>query len=171
MISGRMMETPSRQAVLDALERFRAAREGDGGLVRRAGAEPLTSRRREDLVEQAVERTRLTRAYAELIYDIAADEDLEPAFAFELVRSGVAVCEPPRGGVPPRGTQVEGAPEWIAPAAVSEPLPTEELVRERRMRSSFRRLRGHLERCPTPEEAIDAFCGEPDVGDCGYLID
>lgn len=166
------MDTRSnRRAVLDALERFRAALEGDGGIVRPAGGEPLTSRRREDLVEQAVERTYLTRAHAELIYDIAADEGLEPAFAFELVRSGVAVCEPPRGRVPPRDTSVEGAPEWIAPAAVSEPLPTEDLVRERRMRSSFRRLRGHLERCETPEDAIEAFCAEPDVSDCGYLLD
>lgn len=37
------MDTRSnRRAVLDALERFRAALEGDGGIVRPAGGEPLT---------------------------------------------------------------------------------------------------------------------------------
>lgn len=165
------MESRRREAVLEALARFRTVLEGEESSLVTPAGEPLTSRRREDLVEQAAERTRLTRAHAELVYDIAAEEGLEPAFAFELVRSGVAVCEAPSGPVPPRDTKIEGAPEWIAPAAVSEPVATEDVVRERRMRSSFRRLRGHLERCATPEEAIVAFCAEPDVGECGYLLD
>lgn len=166
------MEEERRNAVLLALERFRAVLEGDGTILIQAGVdESLASRRREDMIGRTVDQTGMNRLHAELIFDIAVDEGLDPAFAFELVRSGVAVCDAPRDApVPVDDTLLEGAPEWIAPEAVSEPLPTEDLVRERRMRTSFRRLHGHLERCATPEEAIEAFCAEPDVGVCGYLL-
>lgn len=122
---------------------------------------------------EKVDRDALSRLHAELVYDIAVEEGLDPVFAFELVASDIAVCDAPPAEDEDnaRETIVEALPEWISPAGVSEPLATEDVVRERRLRVSFRRLRGELERWPTAEEAIAAFASAPDVGDCGYLLD
>lgn len=172
-----MEPDPARRGgLLGALARYREAAGHGGGellLATSAAVEAAAaSRRREDLVRRAVAHGDLGRAEAERIHDIAREEGLEPGFAFELVRSRVAVCDaPPDVPVPPEGTSVEGVPEWIAPSAVSEPLPTEAVVRERRLRLSFRRLRGHLERSGTAEEAMLSFLAEPDVGECGYLLE
>lgn len=169
-------DTARPGGLLAALARYREAA-GHGGddlllATSSAGEVSAASRRREDVVRRAVAQGDLGRADAERIHDIAREEGLEPAFAFELVRSRVAVCDaPPDAPVPPEGTSLDGVPEWIAPSAVSEPLPTEAVVRERRLRLSFRRLRGHLERSGTAEEAILSFLAEPDVGECGYLLD
>lgn len=174
------MSTRNREAAPAALrravERFRGGQPPGTGVeaLRRSidTVDADASRRREDLVTRAVEISGLTRAQAELIHDIASAEGLDPAFAFELVRSRVAVCDTqPESPAPPDDTLIEGAPEWLAPSQVTEPLPTEDVVRERRLRLSFRRLRGHLERHATVESAIEAFGAEPDVGDCGYLLD
>jgi hypothetical protein len=170
------MSVAEKDAARAALSRFRErVGAGDRAELLAAGAEKnaAATRRRAELVDWAVEEAGIARAHAMTIYDTAEEEGLVPAFAFELVLSRVAVCRGPRldAPVPPADTSVEGAPEWITPAEVVEPRATESLVREWRMRTSFRRLRGHLERCGSPEEAIDAFCAEPDVGECGYLID
>lgn len=164
-------------AALRAWERYRQ-REGNpppAALpLRRAGdgEAGVASRRREELVRERVDHAALSRLHAEMIYDIAVEEGLDPVFAFELVASGVAVCDAPQGdGDAVQETIVEATPEWISPTGVSEPVATEDVVRERRLRVSFRRLRGELERWPTAEEAIAAFANEPDVGDCGYLLD
>lgn len=145
-----------------------------GQLLLRTGRSDsgTAARRRQELVTRAVDEDEIPRVLAELIYEIAVEEGLEPAFAYELVYSGIAVCGPPPAApVPPEDTSIEGAPEWIAPGLLSEPHPTEDLVRERRLRLSFRRLRGCLERTELLEMALDDFLADPDVGDCGYLID
>jgi hypothetical protein len=163
-------------ALLRALERFRSRPgRGSGVTALLKALDKLemrgASRRREELVSSAVESGDFTRFLAERVYDIADEEGLEPAFAYELVRSQVAVCGPQPGEpVTSDDTLVEGTPEWIAPEAAM-PRVTVELVRERRLRMSFRRLRSHLETCETAEDALAAFVAEPDVGDCGYLLD
>lgn len=173
MASARTPEA-ARAALLRALERFRnqPGRSADvAALLIAVDRLELggAARRREELVSAAVAEGELTRLQAERVHDIAAEEGLEPAFAFELVRSRVAVCDPLPHAPTPDDTLVEGAPEWIALAG-AEPVLSTELVSERRMRMSFRRLRGCLERCPTAEEGLAAFVSQPDVDDCGYLL-
>jgi hypothetical protein len=163
---------------LEALARFRRDGQRGAGIdaLLRAADRPDAegaARRREEVVSGAVRRMGLARVHAELIHDVAEEEGLEPIFAFELVRSGIAVCGAvPATPAPPDDTRVvEGTPEWVAPPDPAETRPTVELIRERRLRMSFRRLRGHLERVDSAEAAIAGFVAEPDVGDCGYLID
>jgi hypothetical protein len=119
-------------------------------------------RRRIELVERAVDEEGVERELAEEAYDLAREEGLEPAFGLELVRCGVAVCEPPDSDL---GTTaaVKGHPEWLEP-----PVPRAEATRERRLRMSFRRLRSLLEERDTPEEALVAFATEPDVAECEF---
>lgn len=160
------------EATLAALARYRERRALDGGsgsaveclLERVTGAEHRAEhhRRRIELVERAVDEGWIDAEDAGEVYDVAWDEGLEPAFAFELVRCGIAVCEPE--AEPPEAPELlKGQPEWL-----EAPVPAGEAVRERRLRMSFRRLRGLLERCPSPEEALVAFAWEPDVDTCGY---
>lgn len=123
-----------------------------------------SSRRREDLVARAVEAGH-SREYADQMYDVAEEEGLDPAVAFEVVLSGVGVREL----APPvtdswTETQVEAPPAWI-----SDPQPPpDEAARERRIRSSFRRLRAIMGGTPSPQEALRAFVLAPDVGDVDY---
>lgn len=119
-------------------------------------------RRRIELVDRAVAEEGVERELAEEAYDIAREEGLEPAFGLEVVRCGVAVCEPPDSDL---GTTsaVKGHPEWLEP-----PVPAAEATRERRLRMSFRRLRSLLEERKTPEEALVAFATEPDVKECKF---
>lgn len=156
-------------ALIAALERYRARRALDGGgegaeclLERLPELESMAAhqRRRIEMVGRAVDEGWMERELAEETYDIAREEGLEPAFAFELVRCGVAVCEPPDSDLA-ESTAVKGHPEWLEP-----PIPTAEAERERRLRLSFRRLHRFLEEKPTPEEALVAFAAEPDVGEC-----
>lgn len=121
------------------------------------------SRRREDLTARAVEAGHL-REYADLIYDVAEEEQLDPAVAFEVVLAGVGVRD--LGDLPPDSrdeTQVEAPPAWI-----EEPPPAEQAARERHMRITFRRLRRLLEEAPSPADALRTFVREPDVGDVEY---
>jgi hypothetical protein len=169
--------------LLAALGRYRAGLARDGGeplrdprdLARESGTaacllqrvdelETLAGhqRRRIELVERAVSEEGLERELAEEAYDIAREEGLEPAFGLELVRCGVAVCEPPDSDLEATAA-VRGHPEWLEP-----PVPSEEATRERRLRLSFRRLRRFLEERPTPEEALVAFAAEPDVAECEF---
>lgn len=117
-------------------------------------------RRREELVELAETRLGLGRSEAEEVYDVARAEGLDPAYAFELVRCGIAVCD---FEVPDAEPIVDtGEPDWVdeRPSAAPE--------RERRLRTSFRRLRGLLESSESPEAALDTFVRDPSVDDCGY---
>lgn len=160
------------EAALEALARYREERARDGGgrvgaaecLLQRVasvGDEEPRLRRRIELVEKAVEEGWMDREMAGEVYDVAREEGLEPAFAFELVRCGVAVCGPEEA--PEAPTVEKGRPAWL-----EEPVPEEEALHERRLRMSFRRLRHLLEEKGSPEEALIAFAEEPDVDTCGY---
>lgn len=132
-------------------------------LTRSARITADDSRRREDLTARALEAGH-SREYADLIYDVAEEEQLDPAVAFEVVLAGVGVRD--LGDQAPdhwQETQVEAPPQWIEPAP-SAP----EAARERHMRITFRRLRRHLETAPSAAEAVEAFVREPDVGDIEY---
>ncbi|MDB4947540.1 MAG: hypothetical protein JWM27_189 [Gemmatimonadetes bacterium] len=103
---------------------------------------------------------------ADLLYDIARDEGLDPALAFELVRTGLGV-QPPADGLvnaPSQPTTDKYAPEWV----VTPATPPDLLLRERMLRFSFRRLRGLLEAHEDAAAALLAFAREPDVGPHGY---
>lgn len=121
-------------------------------------------RRRIDVIEEA-QSVGMSPELAEMLYDIARDEGLDPALGYELVRCGIGVC-PPEDGVinaPTQSSSDPYMPEWLA-----EPLPTDHILRERMLRLSFRRLRGLLETHDSPDEAIRAFAREPDVGHYGF---
>lgn len=114
------------------------------------------ARRHEELIERATSDGRLSIEDAEHAYTLAEQESLEPGYALALVRSGYLVRElvPPD---PPEEAMQQDAPGWIRAAE------SDELVQERRLRASFRRLRHMLERCATPAEAADSYLAEPDV--------
>lgn len=127
------------------------------------GDPELTSRRIEIL--EAADAAGMPAELAELLYDVARDEGLDPALAFELVRCGLGVC-PPDGGItnaPTQPTTDKYLPEWLDPA-----VPPDSLLRERMLRLSFRRLLALLERHEEVDDAFQAFAREPDVGYLGY---
>ncbi len=159
-------------AALEALGRFRTWLAQDGGdvdtgipcLIQRAHEveeEAERHRRRAELIDRAVREDGIDPELAGEVYDLAREEGIEPAFAFELVRCGVAVRE--LDEEEPEATYtVRGYPSWL------HALPEEEARRERLLRRSFRRLRGLLERHDSPEEALIAFAREPDVGEVDF---
>jgi hypothetical protein len=102
---------------------------------------------------------------ADMLYDIAREERLDPSLAFELVRSGLGVAPPPDGvsNAPVQPTTDKYTPEWLG-----APIGADELIRERTLRLSFRRLRGLLETHSDPAAAFRAFAREPDVEHVGY---
>lgn len=121
----------SGRFVLDAYrERRRHRRGGDtffgsaDALLDRAergvGADER-EHRRSALIRDA-EDVGMPRDLAELLYDIARDEGLDPALGFELVRSGLGVCPPPDG----LSTAAAGPatdkylPPWMFPPAAAE---------------------------------------------------
>jgi hypothetical protein len=123
----------------------------------------LDSRRAAILEESEIEGIPLD--LAELAYDIAWDEGLDPAVGYELVRTGLGVA-PPDGGIETSSDQPEVdryLPTWMFPAS-----PPDTLLRERMLRFSFRRLRSFLEEEGDPDEAFRRFANEPDVGHFGY---
>lgn len=134
-----------------------------GGLERRLArfiseAEDLgTGRehRREALVERA-ESGGVGRGDAEQAYDVALEEGLEPAYGLALVREGISVQS--LGGGPDAEATEAVEPEWI-----DRPPSTEQAVRERRLRETFRRLRSFLETEPGPRQALARFAREPDL--------
>ncbi|HEU0016589.1 MAG TPA: hypothetical protein VFQ45_23105 [Longimicrobium sp.] len=131
--------------------------------VRALGAEEL-SRRRIDVIQEALAEG-MPPELAEMQYDVAWEEGLDPALAHELVRSGLGVL-PPEDGVanaPRFDTTDKYRPEWLAPA-----VDPDAMLRERTLRFSFRRLRALLEANADPAEALRAFAREPDVGPVGY---
>jgi hypothetical protein len=160
-----------REEVLGALERYRGQRrEGTGAiecLLERARgiAEDLEGhRRRVEMVEWATHERGMPQPLAEQVFDTAGEEGLDPLFAFEIVLCGVGVreLEPPGEGSDAPAS-VSGGPNWL-----ETPPPEERARRERLLRSSFRRLRGLLERHASAEDALIAFTREPDVDETAY---
>jgi hypothetical protein len=122
------------------------------------------ARRLSELGEQA-ETDGMSRDLVERLYEVAREEGLDPALAYELVRCGLGVVPPPEGVSNAAGQPVADKylPEWMFP-----PTPTDSLLRERMLRVSFRRLRSLLEQHPEPDDAFRAFAHEPDVDVYGY---
>ncbi|HSJ30437.1 MAG TPA: hypothetical protein VK933_03325 [Longimicrobiales bacterium] len=118
-------------------------------------------RRHEALMEWAETELSLERELAEQIYALAEEEELEPVYAFNLVRSqiGVQELEEPEQDMTEEAVQ-QAPPDWVAEDAVE----LEDVVLERRLRASFRRLRSHLEESASPTEAVTAFLKDADVG-------
>ena len=131
---------------------------------REGAGEPGIERRRVEIMEDA-EQEGMPAELAELLYDIAREERLDPGLAFELVRSWLGVARPP-GGV---STATDDPmvdkylPTWMFP-----PEPTDHMLRERMLRVSFRRLRSILQDEGDPDAALRRFAQEPDVGHYGY---
>lgn len=176
-----------RQAGEDTLERERSARRvlegyrerrrrrrgedtyfGSEALFRDTIEHGLTAQqldsRRASILEEA-RRDGMPVDLAELLYDIAWDEGLDPALAFELVRTGLGVAPPPEGiaNVAEVPASDRYLPTWMFP-----PTPPEDLLRERMLRISFRRLRAILQEESDPDTAFIRFANEPDVGHFGY---
>jgi len=100
-----------------------------------------------------------------LLYDVAEEEGVDPAVAFEIVLCGVGVrelTEPPEDQW--EEAQIEAPPPWVN----DEPPTPDAAARERHARVSFRRLRSIMENVPTAEAALRAFVSEPDVGDVDF---
>ena len=123
----------------------------------------LDSRRNVILDEAVAEGVPLD--LAELLYDIAWEEGLDPAVGFELVRTGLGVA-PPADGV--SNTAEAPAADRYLPAWMFPPTPPDAVLRERMLRFSFRRLRHFLEQDDDVETAFRKFANEPDVGHYGY---
>ena len=123
------------------------------------------SRRRIDVIQEALD-VGMPDELAEMLYDVAREEGLDPVLAFELVRSGLGVL-PPRDGVenaPVFATTDKYRPEWLEPA-----VDPDTMLRERTLRFSFRRMRALLDQhTGSAGEAFRAFAREPDVGPVGY---
>ena len=120
--------------------------------------------RRSSILEEA-EKEGVPLDLAELLYDIAWEEGLDPAVGFELVRTGLGVA-PPAEGV--STSSDEPATDKYLPAWMFPAVPPDQLLRERMLRFSFRRLRSFLEEEEDVDEAFRRFANEPDVGHFGY---
>jgi hypothetical protein len=132
--------------------------------VERGLAEPEKARRLSEIVEEA-DAAGMSRDLAERLYEVAREEGIDPALGFELVRSGLGVAPPPEGvsNAPDQPVADHYLPEWMFP-----PTPPDDLLRERMLRFSFRRLKSLLEEYERPADALQAFAREPDVGTFGY---
>ena len=125
---------------------------------------PDRERRRSEVMSDS-EAAGIPHELAELMYDVAAEEGLDPGLAFELVRSGLAVCPPPDGisnesAAPATDKYL---PPWMFPAS-----PPDHMMRERTLHLSFRLLRSLLESTHDVDEAFRQFANDPGVGHCGY---
>lgn len=122
------------------------------------------SRRLSEIVDDA-ERDGMPQDLAERLYEVAREEGIDPALAYELVRCGLGVGPPPGGvsNAPEQPVADKYLPEWMFP-----PTPTDTLLRERMLRLSLRRLRRLLEEHQEVERAFRAFADEPDVDVHGY---
>lgn len=121
-------------------------------------------RRRCEIMDDAAQ-IGMSADLAEMLYDVSREEGLDPDFALELVRSGLGVAPPVEGvtNAVQTPTTDKYMPEWLG-----APVGADELLRERTMRMSFRRLRGLLEQHQDPADALRAFALEPDVEHVGY---
>lgn len=129
-----------------------------------AGEERELERRRSEIMEDA-EAEGMPSELAELLYDVALEEGLDPALAFELVLTGLGVAPPPEGvsNAAQAPAVDKYLPTWMFPAE-----PTDQMLRERMLHTSFRRLRSLLEQNADIDEAFRLFASEPDVGHYGY---
>ena len=135
------------------------------GLLGDDGADAAErARRRMDVIEEAQEEG-MSPELAEMMYDVAAEEGLDPVLAYELVRSGLGVAPPPEGmaNAAEQPASDKYYPTWLLPAS-----PTDDVLRERMLRVSFRRLRALLEVHADPAEAFRLYAREPDVGLYGF---
>jgi hypothetical protein len=158
--------------VRTATERYhRRGEQGNRGQNERAGLASLEhdnatdeqrERRRCSLLEEAV-REGIPSDVAEVLYDIALEEGLDPPIALELVRTGLAVNSPTESESLDPPVTDRYLPTWIFPATDPDTIR-----RERSMRVSFRRLRGFLEAERNVESAFRRFAAESDVGYFGY---
>jgi hypothetical protein len=133
---------------------------GDGD----QGDAAARAHRRMDVVGEAV-ADGMSPQLAEMMYDVAVEERLDPALACELVCSGLGVA-PPADGLDNAAEQPASDkyyPTWLLPANA-----TDDVLRERMLRLSFRRLRALLENCDDPVDAFRAYAREPDVGIFGF---
>jgi hypothetical protein len=122
-------------------------------------------RRHEELLDLAVERDGLPRELAETVHDIAQEEGLAPAYALALVASAIGVIELVTPETSDDDSIQQAAPDWVLSA---DAAPTE-IARERRLRTSFRRLRHYLEEAGgSADRAVERFLAEPDVGRVAY---
>lgn len=165
------------ESAITALEGFRERRRrrrgedtyfGSSALLRATIEEGITEEaldsRRSSILEEA-QKEGVPQDLAELLYDVAWEEGIDPAVAFELVRTGLGVA-PPDGGVSTAGEAPatdKYLPAWMFPAT-----PPDQLLRERMLRFSFRRLRSFLQKVDDVDEAFRLFANEPDVGHYGY---
>lgn len=157
------------RGALDAFHRYHEwAGEDSVGLrfllhrVEEVDGEPERHRRREELLERAVEEGHVSRDVAEEAYELSKEEGLEPAFALEIVRAGVAVSRP--GEPEPDAPALQPTqPDWI-----ENPPPPEDARRERVMRETFRRLRRLFEEHDDPKEAFRALAGADDLRPFDY---
>lgn len=168
-----MAREESAATALDAYRERRRRRRGEDTYFGSADiiehAEEVLSkaeheRRRVEIMNDAA-AAGMSPELAEMLYDIAREERLDPGLGFELVRAGLGVA-PPAGGVsnaPVQPTTDKYTPEWLGAA-----IGPDELLRERTLRLSFRRLRGLLETYEDPAEAFRAFARESDVEHVGY---
>jgi hypothetical protein len=125
---------------------------------------PERERRRSEVMDDA-QAAGMPHELAELMYDVALEEGLDPGLAFELVRSGLGVC-PPLDGMSNESAAPatdKYLPPWMFPAS-----PPDHMMRERTLHLSLRRLRSLLERHHDVDEAFRQFANDPDVGHCGY---
>jgi hypothetical protein len=122
------------------------------------------ARRRMDVISEAQDEG-MSPELAEMMYDVAREEGVDPALAYELVRSGLGVAPPPGGvaNAPGQPSSDKYYPTWLLP-----PSPTDDVLRERMLRLSFRRLRAMLEHHADAAEAFRAYAREPDVGLYGF---
>lgn len=105
-----------------------------------------------------------SREYADRIFDLAVEEHLDPAVAFDVVLARLGVRELAEAQPDNWAETQVGAPTaWIEPAT-----PPAEADRERQMRLTFRRLRSLVDQHGSTENALATFKREPDVGTVEY---
>jgi hypothetical protein len=146
-----VIDSNTRQQRADCLARRVASLTGDAAL----------ERRHEALMEWAVTELDLNREYAEQVYALAEEENLEPVHALLLVHCGVGVqeLETPEQDSDEAAHQA-APPDWVE----AEQVEFADVALERRLRATFRRWRTKLEEAGSPAAAVDAFLAEPDIG-------
>jgi hypothetical protein len=121
-------------------------------------------RRRAELLEDLEQRSWIDRPVLDLAYDLAEEEDLDPAIALELVGCGVAVVE-----LEPPGKSVAGeAHSLTLPDLTPVTEPADVLVLERRLRLTFRRFRALLEQHHELPAAVEALAEQLDAQPYDY---
>jgi len=123
-----------------------------------------SSVRHADLISAAEERTHIPVSVLERAYDIAQEAGLDPGLALELVGCGVAFVELEQPASVAGQAHSSNPPEWVAPPAEA----ASELVLERRLRLTFRRLRTVLEQVDNLPKALEQFAQEADVQPYDY---